>query len=503
MRPDLTERRGSNSPERIEDEVQFSGFEWPLPSFFVAINNEDEAGSQPGFLNVPRRTSMNTRSFGESAQHRSGGRGVRLHFFGIAAVVLTLSTWLHGLPEGGQPISFQNFIANTYSAGAADYMARPDSHVRDAISFEEMRQHVLALYDGVEVRHSFLLGGHAFDCIPIEQQASFRRYGQDKIASPPPTAQRPRRDRRENAAASAAQVEFDELDPLGNSTRCEANSIPMRRVTLEDMTRFGTLQEFFAKHRNGDGRSSERNGLQPDKDVHHYAFTQQKVNNLGGHSNLNLWKPYVNLGKGDAMSLSQHWYAGGSPNQTAEVGWQNQPNYWGTEDSVLFIYWTADDYQNTGCYNLECDGFVQVAGDWYFGSNFDHYSKVGGAQYYFEAEFYLYQHNWWLALGGEWVGYYPASIYGGGQMAHHATVIQYGGEVAGTGHWPPMGSGKWPSKGYQYAAYQSEVWYHSTKKQDVWANLDLEQPSPQCYKDAGLEFDPTSFYFGGPGGSGC
>ncbi|HTR23023.1 MAG TPA: neprosin family prolyl endopeptidase [Terriglobales bacterium] len=424
-------------------------------------------------------------------------------FFVVAAVALLISASLYAQPTAYRLDSFESFMANARAAVPADYMAQADSRVKDGSAFEDMRQHLLGLYDGITVTHSFLLSGHAFDCVPIEQQASLRQYAGNKVAAPPPTSQRMEQTRSEDAPIAASQAAFNAVDGFGNSTRCEAGTIPMRRVTLDDMTHFATLRDFFAKHRGSGEDGSDPMGARGNGDVHHYAFTQQNVKNLGGHSDLNLWKPYVNLGKGDAMSLSQHWYAGGSPNQTAEIGWQNQPAYWGTEDSVLFVYWTADNYQSTGCYNLECDGFVQVAGDWYFGSNFDHYSKVGGSQYYFEAEFYLYQGNWWLGLGGEWVGYYPVSIYGGGQMAHHATVVQYGGEVAGSGHWPPMGSGKWPSKGYKYAAYQDQVWYHDTKGNEIWTNLTLEQPDPKCYKDAGLEYDPTQFYFGGPGGGGC
>src|SRR5271169_1248856 len=171
-----------------------------------------------------------------------------------------------------------------------------------------MRRHILGLYDGVKVTHSFLLAGHAFDCIPIEQQVSLHRYGQDKIASPPPATPRGKQDRGEDAPVAAPQVAFGAVDSFGNPTRCEAQTIPMRRVTLEDMTRFATLRDFFAKHRADAADASGSKGEQPQNDVHHYAFTQQNVNNLGGHSNLNLWKPYVNLGKGDALSLSQHWY---------------------------------------------------------------------------------------------------------------------------------------------------------------------------------------------------
>ena len=70
-------------------------------------------------------------------------------------------------------------------------------------------------------------------------------------------------------------------------------------------------------------------------------------------------------------------------------------------NSRLFIYYTADNYSTTGCYNLSCGAFVQVNNSWYFGGGFSNYSTYGGAQYDFSAEYYLYNGNWWLALGAE------------------------------------------------------------------------------------------------------
>src|SRR5271169_1294014 len=150
-------------------------------------------------------------SFSEPAHYRSG-RGTRLRLVCVAAAVLTLSTWLQGQPAPGQLLSFQTFMANTNVAAPADYMAQPDSRVRDAAAFEEMRRHILGLYDGVKVTHSFLLAGHAFDCIPIEQQVSLHRYGQDKIASPPPATPRGKQDRGEDAPVAASQVAFGAVD---------------------------------------------------------------------------------------------------------------------------------------------------------------------------------------------------------------------------------------------------------------------------------------------------
>jgi len=405
-----------------------------------------------------------------------------------------------------QFVSFQNFIENAKTASSVAYVGHAGKRVKDAASFEEMRQHALQMYNEVHVSHSFLLDSHYFDCVPVEEQPSFRMLGQKQIATPPPTPP-PHQQLGEDAPVAASQIGPDnQFDQFGNSTHCEGNTIPMRRLALEDMSQFENLKQFLAKGRDGASRFTRPNDPQPNGDgyVHHYAYAQQNVKNLGGNSDLNLWSPYVNTGVGgETMSLSQEWYVGGSPTQTAEVGWQNQPNTWGSENSVLFIYWTADDYNNTGCYNLDCGAFTQTNNNWYFGSGFNNYSSRGGSQYYFSAEYFLSGGNWWLALGGQWVGYYPASIYGGGQMSHNAQVIQYGGEVAALTQWPPMGSGDWSDKGWKYAAYQSDIWYFDTGSAKWWAGLTLEQPSKHCFTDSFLTYAPTSFYFGGPGGKGC
>jgi hypothetical protein len=59
------------------------------------------------------------------------------------------------------------------------------------------------------------------------------------------------------------------------------------------------------------------------------------------------------------------------------------------------------------------------------------------------------------------VGYYPTSIYNGGQLSKNATAVKYGGETARkTGDsWPQMGSGQFASQGWQQAAYQNTIFY--------------------------------------------
>jgi hypothetical protein len=40
---------------------------------------------------------------------------------------------------------------------------------------------------------------------------------------------------------------------------------------------------------------------------------------------------------------------------------------YGNTKPCLFVYWTADDYHSTGCYNLSCTAFVQTNKNWAFG----------------------------------------------------------------------------------------------------------------------------------------
>jgi len=433
-------------------------------------------------------------------------------------------------------VRFEDFLAATRDANAGDYLARPTRRVKDAASFEEMRRHILTMYDGIEISHSFMLGASHFDCVPVMQQPSVRLLGIKTLASPPPPSMlAPAAEAGEDPSGlpvrPASQIDPDNpFDEFGNSVACEANTIPMRRLTLDEMTRFETLRQFFQKSPDEAGNVLAPTLIKPPIQLvrnpvatvaHKYSVALQNVNALGGNSILNLWSPYVNTTKSEGFSLSQEWWVAGtfsgSDGQTAEVGWQNFPTKYGQgENSVLFNYWTADNYNNTGCYNLECAAFVQIAAQGTLGAKFSNYSTLGGTQYEFSAEYRLYNGNWWLAIQGTWLGYYPGSLYSAkntGELAKNATQIQFGTESTGTTLWPPEGSGNWPSKGFGQAAYQRNLFYVDTSGNSQWDQLTTSSfTSTKCYNIAGpYSVGPSgaapgwtvNIYDGGPGGSGC
>jgi len=414
------------------------------------------------------------------------------------ALLIASATILAAQPEF---VPFSTFLERTESASSM-HVRGANSKVKNAGAFDEMRGHILSMYRGVSVSHSFIKDSSHFDCVPVEQQPALRVHGITKIAEAPP---RELLAGPEAAAETAAAVaEPETVDAFGNAVACDAGSFPMRRLTLEEMTQWPTLRHFFAKKPE---TPSEAPAVASAS--HKYAFMSQHVDNLGGNSNIALWNPYVNTALGEVFSLSQAWYAGGdgAATQTAEVGWQTYPARYGA-NSVLFIYYTADYYATTGCYNLDCPAFVQIAGAGMLGASLGTPSQMGGAQREFSARFQLFNGNWWLAINGTWIGYYPGALYRGGQLTRYAENIQFGTESVASTIFPPQGSGAWSTSGWSQAAYQRNVFYSDTAGTLRWSSLQPANPSPSCYSVSGPYSSSSQgwgvyFFAGGPGGSGC
>jgi hypothetical protein len=111
-------------------------------------------------------------------------------------------------PTPSQPPSFDSFVASVRAAKYSDYA---DTEVAGAPEFEQMRQYLLDRYQGVQVMKSIQDGEAVVDC----------------TARP--------------AASGAGGL-------------CPAGSVPVRRTTLADLTRFARLQDFLAKAPDGGGQ---------------------------------------------------------------------------------------------------------------------------------------------------------------------------------------------------------------------------------------------------------
>jgi len=147
---------------------------------------------------------------------------------------------------------FREFIEAARAAGYEQYAARAGSKVAGEGAFAEMKAHVLRSYEGVDarqVRHSFAdENGSVFDCIPVGQQPALRGSRQAVPQAPPDP---PRPGGETGAGAGRAGVDppsgDGRQDRHGNAMSCAPGAIPMRRITLESLTRFETLRDFFRK----------------------------------------------------------------------------------------------------------------------------------------------------------------------------------------------------------------------------------------------------------------
>jgi hypothetical protein len=416
--------------------------------------------------------------------------------------------------------SLNAFIESLQPASYAEFAPRAGSRVIHEDAFSEMRAHILGLYEGVEAPHSFMdETGATFDCIPVEQQPSLRGSAEGVPSAPdlPPLApglpggaaagEGDQGERRDNLADTALAPE--RRDVYGNVMHCPEGTIPMRRVTLEDLTRFETLQDFFAKGPRGAARPPRMTEPATVAPTHRWAHAYQIADNGGGHSYLNIWQPAI--GANQVFSLSQHWYTAGSSAgvQTIECGWQVYPALYGDARPHLFTYWTADGYNKTGCYNLTCSAFVQTSSTFAPGMAVGPISVSGGPQYTMELAYWLTGGRWWLyyngTSGSNAIGYYPVTLYQGGPLASKATEIDYGGETVGTTSFPPMGSGAFANQGWQKAAYQRTIGYWPpTGGAMINASLTPVQGWPSCYTAEVVMYGAPwyeTLWYGGPGGT--
>ncbi len=244
---------------------------------------------------------------------------------------------------------FRVFMQDVANAPATSFVGAPGSKVRDAAALEEMRAHILRMYTGMPMINSFEHGGQTLDCVPVMAQPSARLRGITRLASPPPTPTSP------NLSLSDAtrpQIPPMSFDAHGNLKACTSGNVPIRRVTLEETSRFETLAHFFqkgpdgagqAKPPGGDGAGGSENALPcapgSGGSCHAHAYGYQSVTSYGVSSTLELWNPTV--GPHQVFSLSQLWIVntqGMYGNQTVESGWQVFPTKYGTSNAVLFIF---------------------------------------------------------------------------------------------------------------------------------------------------------------------
>ncbi|MET9023695.1 neprosin family prolyl endopeptidase [Actinopolymorpha sp. NPDC004070] len=368
---------------------------------------------------------------------------------------------------------------------------------------EEIRQHHLDLYARRDVvTQTTSAAGDRVDWVPVESQVD------GAPAEPPPLngiEQDPAR--RTRAAARALRAPEVEKGPPG--------TVPVMRKNIDQLRPVGTLQDYLAK-------GPYRPEFTPPDDPHppaigaehKYAHAYQFVTNYGTEAYINTWKPYVQWS--NEFSLGQLWTVRGSGAalQTLEVGAQTYKDLNGDWEPHLFIFYTTNAYSqsgdNLGGYNTDVRGWVQVGTSSFPGMRVAE-SIAGGDQYDLLIKVQLYQGNWWVRIGAEWMGYYPASLYSDTGLRTMADQVDWGGEIVddSANHPEPtstaMGSGALPGTGWTHAAYMRNLRYQSDANGTMVGIQGVPQVTNAAAYDIWTDFSGTSgwgsyFYWGGPGG---
>ncbi|CAN1162427.1 hypothetical protein LINPERHAP2_LOCUS24502, partial [Linum perenne] len=241
----------------------------------------------------------------------------------------------------------------------------------------------------------------------------------------------------------------------------------------------------------------------------HAQVTLTGENYYGGTSKFNVWTPVTIA---PDLSLAQMWVlTGDGPNlNSVEAGWMVRTLQVDGSKTRLFTFWTSDGYRSTGCYNLECPGFVQTSSKIALGSPVVPVSIYGGNQFDISINIQkdITSGNWWLRIQGEDVGYWPSNLFHGSGLSTYSTAINWGGEITNTNPQglhtqTDMGSGHFASEGINKSAYIMNMGYV-----DQVGNVkDAHDLIPyatraDCYSVEVQDRDETYgvyIFYGGPG----
>ncbi|CAN1168533.1 hypothetical protein LINPERPRIM_LOCUS19255, partial [Linum perenne] len=230
----------------------------------------------------------------------------------------------------------------------------------------------------------------------------------------------------------------------------------------------------------------------------------------GVNAIINIWNPIV---EPNEYSSSQIWVTDGEGDkfESIEAGWMHFQVTPLNPYPSFFLYWTNDGYHTSGCYNLECAGFVQTTARLSLGARIiGPVSTYGGDQRIITVKIKqdLKTGYWWLYYQGLEVGHWP-----GDRLFKHlpvaAALLEWGGEIInkeanGTHTGTQMGSGVFPSEGFRKAAYFRSLEYVDGGGQvNPAEGITGYATRSECYDVAvgktGEGLGGVHFYYGGPG----
>ncbi|XP_049378374.1 uncharacterized protein LOC125843204 [Solanum stenotomum] len=295
--------------------------------------------------------------------------------------------------------------------------------------------------------------GDLYDCVDFYEQPAFDHpllQNHDFHPEMKPTLSKSRIDAKASIFERPSKIGLE-----GNG--CPSGTVPIKRVTKEDLIQHQHMQCMDKSHRNGHGNNitnSKASISLDDVNPYQYAETQIPSSDrniiLGGGMITTIHAP-INVQKDQFSGARVRLEAGLS--DAIEVGWIVHPTLNGDNKPRLYAKFEAG---SAGCFNTLCSGFVLVDTNIPLGMPLVP-SRIGGPVS--SQLMYLEQDttsgNWWVMLGEDYkqVGFWPKSIFT--TLQAHALSAQYGGITYSPQGlpFPPMGSGLFPNKNLLENAY--------------------------------------------------
>ncbi|CAN1777941.1 hypothetical protein LINPERHAP1_LOCUS14238, partial [Linum perenne] len=212
-----------------------------------------------------------------------------------------------------------------------------------------------------------------------------------------------------------------------NGKGCPDNTVPIKRVTKEDLIRINKVTELAYRINDNPGvQVNLSTAPVPEDDDIYY----------GGGMNAGIFHPAVQKNQYSSSRMSII-----SAIESISVGWTVNPSLYPDNQTHLFIYTITN---HSRCYNTYCPGFITMTPDMPPDMVLP-YHVPGGKVW--QLEVYVRKDaangDWFLNLGknNDTIGSWPQRIFS--ELASHANFVSWGGEVyspPGTDT-PVMGAG--------------------------------------------------------------
>ncbi|XP_061374669.1 protein neprosin-like [Gastrolobium bilobum] len=381
------------------------------------------------------------------------------------------------------------FVLCLVSGSSSHIVDGMQSALKEDLELEQKLKHI----NKIPVKSIHTKFGYIVDCIDINKQPAFDHplLKNHKLQRKPSFQKTIGKTNSNSSPAKAKRIFRLEKD------QCPTGTVPVRRTTKDDLIRAKSLLNNHILTQHSPGTHVAKVSLKTIPGMPYYGVS----------GNNSIYNPRV---KKHQSSASHIWVQNGRPGATDKIitRWHVSPQLYGDDGTYLYSFWRSDS-KKTGCYNVQCRGFVQTNPQIYLGSRVTDSSIYNGLM--IETAFSLQQDartkNWWLIMENANVGYFPADLF---FNLTTADQVGWGGRTttaAGTPS-PPMGSGYFPDENYIHACYFIGVKYQNASRQDYEPENYLTETftdKPDCFGVEYYGYEDTelgyALQFGGPGGA--